>query len=107
GGAVWPAWIAAIPGFSRQFAVESSEILHLMPTVLAALLQLGVAPPAAQLTQWAATALAAAAVWGLYRRDPGQLAASGLLVAALLATPYAFVYDMPILATAIIWLVAE
>ena len=29
------------------------------------------------------------------------------LVAALLATPYAFVYDMPIVATAVIWFVAE
>jgi hypothetical protein len=29
------------------------------------------------------------------------------LVAAFLATPYGFVYDMPILATALIWVVAE
>ena len=35
------------------------------------------------------------------------LAGAGLLVAALLATPYAFVYDMPIVATAVIWFVAE
>src|SRR5712691_2856274 len=44
GAAVWPGWAAALPGFSRQFAAESSEIVHLMPTVFAALLQQGVAP---------------------------------------------------------------
>jgi hypothetical protein len=107
GAGIWPAWAAAIPGFSGQFAAESSEVRHLMPTILAALVQLGVAPATAQLAQWAATAAAAATVWALYRSGPTRLAAAGLLVAALLATPYAFVYDMPILATAIIWVVAE
>jgi hypothetical protein len=107
GAAVWPRWAAALPGFSRQFAAENSEIVHLMPTVLAALLQQGVAPAAAQLAQWVSAAVAAAIVWTLFRSGPRQLAGAGLLVAALLATPYAFVYDMPIVATAVIWFVAE
>ena len=38
----------------------------------------------------------------LFRGGSGRLASAGLMVAALLATPYAFVYDMPILAGAII-----
>jgi hypothetical protein len=107
GGAVWPSWAASLPGFSRQFAAESSQIVHLMPTVLAALLQVGVAPAMAQLVQGAVTAAAAAIVWTLFRSGPRQLAGAGLLVAALLATPYAFVYDMPFLATAVIWVVVE
>jgi hypothetical protein len=107
GAAVWPGWAAALPGFSHQFATESSEIVHLMPTVLAALLQQGVAPRAAQLAQWVTAAVAAAVVWSLFRSGPRQLAGAGLLVASFLATPYAFVYDMPIVATAVIWFVAE
>ncbi len=107
GGTIWLSWAAALPGFSRQFAAESSQIVHLMPTVFAALLQLGVPPALAQSAQWAATAMAAAIVWALFRSGPAPLAGAGLLVAALLATPYAFVYDMPILATAVIWFVAE
>jgi alpha-1,2-mannosyltransferase len=107
GVAAWPAWSAAIPAFSRQFAAENSQIVHLMPTVLAALLQHGVAPATARLAQWMMTAAAAAAVWLLFRPGPSLLAAAGLLIAALLATPYAFVYDMPILTTAIVWLVTE
>jgi hypothetical protein len=107
GAAIWPSWAASLPGFSRQFAAESSEIVHLMPTVLVALLQQGVAPATARLAQWVATAAAAAIVWSLFRSGPPQLAGAGLLVAAFLATPYGFVYDMPILATALIWIVAE
>ena len=107
GGAIWPSWAAYLPAFSRQFAAESSQILHLMPTILVALLQLGVAPAMAQLAQWTATAAAVAIVWTLFRSGPRQLAAAGLLVATFLATPYTFVYDMPILATAVIWVIAE
>jgi alpha-1,2-mannosyltransferase len=107
GGAIWPSWAASLPAFSRQFAAESGEILHLMPTILVALLRLGVAPATAQLAQWAGTAAAAAIVWMLFRSGPPQLAGAGLLVATFLATPYAFVYDMPILAIAVIWVIAE
>jgi hypothetical protein len=107
GGAIWPSWAALLPAFSRQFTAESSQIIHLMPTILVALLQLGAPPAAAQLAQWGGTAGTAAIVWILFRSGPTQLAGAGLLVASLLATPYAFVYDMPGIATAVIWLAAE
>jgi hypothetical protein len=107
GAAIWPSWLASLPAFSRQFAAESSTVLHLMPTVLVALLQLGAVPAMAQPAQWAATATVAAILWSLFRSGPQELAGAGLLVAAFLATPYAFVYDMPGLATAVIWVVAE
>ena len=35
------------------------------------------------------------------------MAASGLLLGALLATPYAFVYDLVLLTPAVIWFIAE
>ena len=107
GAAIWPSWVASLPAFSRQFAAESGEIMHLMPTILVALLQLGVPPVLAQLGQWVGTAGVAAIVWILFRSGPHRLAAAGLLVATFLATPYAFVYDMPIVATAVIWVIAE
>jgi hypothetical protein len=107
GVAIWPSWLAGLPAFSRQFAAESGEIRHLMPTILVALLQLRVTPVWAELTQWAATAVAAAIVWTLFRSGPPDLAGAGLMVATFLATPYAFVYDMPVVATAVIWVIAE
>ena len=106
GGAIWPVWAAFLPAFSREAAV-STNIPHLMPTIFGAFLQLGAAPATALLVQWAGTASAAALVWALFRSGPQQLAGAGLLVAALLATPYALFYDMPIVASAVIWVVAE
>ena len=107
GSEVWAAWLAALPQYSRQFAAQSSDILHLMPTVLAGLLRLGISPGAANAMQWVATAAAAVMVWAAFRRGPTPLAGAGLLVATFFATPYAFVYDMPVLATAIVWIVEE
>jgi hypothetical protein len=107
GGEIWPIWAAALQSFSGHFAGGSSRILHWMPTIFVAVMQLGTTPAMALRAQWLATALVAAIVWALFRSGPRQLAGAGLLVAALLATPYAFVYDMPIVATAVIWIVAE
>jgi hypothetical protein len=107
GLAIWPSWAAALPGFSRQFAAENSEIVHFIPTVFAALSQLGLAPDLAQAVQWVSTAGAAVTVWLLFRRGPSALAGAALMAAALLATPYAFVYDMSFLATAVLWVVAD
>jgi hypothetical protein len=64
-------------------------------------------PLMAQLAQSGAAAAAICVVWWCFRGGPSPLAVAGLLVATLLATPHAFVYDMPVLATAVIWVVAE
>ena len=56
----------------------------------------------------AAIALGAAlVVWRCFRDGPGPLAGAALLVATFLATPYAFVYDLPVLAAAVVWVIAE
>jgi hypothetical protein len=107
GGTIWPAWVAAFLSFSRHIPTASRPILYLMPTIFGTIARLGAAPETALLVQYAGTAVAAALVWVLFRAGPQPLAGAALLVASLLATPYAFVYDMPIVATAVIWVVAE
>jgi hypothetical protein len=107
GWSVWTAWIAAIPGFSREFAAESSEIAHLMPTVMANLLQLGIAAEAASLAQGATAIAAASVIWVCFRSGPTALASAALLVGTFLATPYAFVYDLPVLTAALLWVIDE
>jgi hypothetical protein len=112
GPAIWPAWAANIIQYSGQFAAESSAIAYLMPTIAQAAMQLGAASAAAHAAQFAAALVAAGVVWRCFRKPPdntdtGQLAAAALFVATFLATPHAFVYDMPIVATAVIWFIAE
>ena len=59
------------------------------------------------LGQAAAALLAAAGVWYCWRRGPRRLGVAALLCGCFLATPYAFFYDLPLLAGALVALLAE
>ena len=107
GPGVWPAWAGNMVQYAGQFAAESGGIVHLMPTVAAALLRLGAAPFVAEIVQLAAAAAVGAVVWRCFRAGPGRLAAAALFVATFVATPHAFVYDMPMVTTAVLWVIDE
>jgi hypothetical protein len=78
-----------------------------MPTMSAALAQLGAPPPLTEIAQFSSAVAAAGIVWLCFRRGPTPLAAAALFVATFLASPHAFVYDMPPVATAVLWVIAE
>jgi alpha-1,2-mannosyltransferase len=107
GPGLWRVWAAYVIAYAHQFAAESGAIAHLMPTVSAGLAQLGAPPAAMDISQLAAAVVAAVVVWRCFRRGPTALAAAALLVATFLASPHAFVYDMPPVATAVLWTIAE
>jgi hypothetical protein len=69
---------------------------------------LGGGDTAGWIAQALATAGAAAAVWILWRSHSSyNLKAAGLCAGTLLATPYVFVYELPVLAIAFAFLVRE
>lgn len=107
GPAIWPVWAVDLVAYSHQFAAENSEIAYLMPTVSAALTQWGAATPVVVATQLGAAAIAGGLVWRCFRAGPSPLAAAALFVATFLASPHAFVYDMPMVATAVLWTIME
>jgi alpha-1,2-mannosyltransferase len=104
---LWWVWIGNIIGYSQQFAAESSAIAHLMPTVSAAMAQLGAPTLLIGMAQFAVAIIVAVIVWLCFRRVLTPLAAAALFVATFLASPHAFVYDMPPVATAVLWTIAE
>jgi len=107
GRGIWEAWIAHIIEYAHQFAVESGAIEHLMPTVAAGMAQLGAPPLLIEISQAAAAVVAVVVVWLCFRYGPVPLAAAALFVATFLASPHSFVYDMPPVATAVLWTIAE
>lgn len=100
GWAVWPAWISMLPSYSAVF--DRVAVVKCMPTVLTNLQMLGVAVPIAKGVQALSAIVVAVLVWRCFRRGPTKLAAAALLVGTFLATPHAFVYDMPMTTAAII-----
>jgi hypothetical protein len=94
---IWADWLFYLPAFAARFDRESGDILYLMPTLTGTLRLLGVA---AGLIRPAQALLALAAIVWVWRACRGGLGPRAVLVlatATLLATPYAFVYDLPML----------
>lgn len=107
GPATWAGFFDQMV-LQRQLLEYGTSFWHRMPTVFAAARVLG-APIAlsylAQLVSGAAAALAVVAVWR--SPPPTELKAAALVLAAFLATPYAWDYDMVALIFAAAWLARE
>jgi hypothetical protein len=104
GTQVWLAFWHNIP-FAMQLILDGAIPIYKMPTVFAGILEAGGGLWLAQALQGVVTlgVLAmVAVVW--YRRKPLPVRGSFLCLAALLATPYAFPYDLTILALSLAWL---
>ena len=105
GWAVWPAWISMLPSYAAIFDREAT--LKYIPTVLGNLQMIGVALPIAKAIQGLAAIVVTVFVWRCFRRGPTRLATAALLVGTFLATPHAFIYDMPMTTAALILVIEE
>jgi hypothetical protein len=102
GDSIWLVWARSLPvnapfPESRRLALDA-----LMPTIAANLDMIGTAPTVARLAQALLVLACAAVIWRVWRRGATPLAIAALAAAALLATPYAFVYDMPLVTAAVL-----
>lgn len=103
----WTAWLHAMPDFMAIVDSERARLLPLIPTALANALAIGASERLAAAVQVTAMAAAAAAIWFAFRRGAGAPAAAALAVASVLAAPYAFVYDLTLVAAAVALIAAE
>jgi hypothetical protein len=106
GWSIWPMWLASLHGNAPEL-IGPNPLIHLMPTVTAAVNLLGGSSLLAGVMQLAAASVAAVAVWVLFRRGIRPLPVAALLVGTFLVPPYAMAYDMPIIATAMVLVMQE
>ncbi len=91
-------WLASLPAYASDFTARSVRY-GMMPTVTANLVMLGASPAWATPIQAVAALAGAILVWRVFRRA-GQCGPRELLIlaaATFVATPHAFVYDLPLL----------
>eukprot|EP01035_Chromulina_nebulosa_P016704 gene16704-22156_t len=104
GWALWPAWLAELP---VQAAFAEVSINHLRkPTIMANLLQAGVAPAIAHWTQALLAVAMLPVVWRAFRHGPGPLPMATLFAATFVGAPYAFLYDLTLVTNAALVLLA-
>jgi hypothetical protein len=106
GWGIWLDWYQSIPLHSHLFDASRERLNHLMPTVASAVLLTGNATIAYAL-QALATLAATMAVWHSWRERSPVEALVVLTSATFLATPYAFIYDLPALTGAVLYLIAN
>jgi hypothetical protein len=111
GPEAWRAWAEALPTFSQALESQREAVGWLMPTITAGLRGAGLTGPLVGLVQGAGAAIAVIALALLFhhgrgREAPSALDAAAVQVGVFLATPYAFIYDMPMVSAAIVALVA-
>ena len=107
---VWLRWFEAIPTLSQLVEANRERLSRLMPTLMASLLDAGAGRAPAEALQGVAAAAVIASLWLIFRRRPGAprpLDAAALQVGVFLVTPYAFIYDMPMVADAVTTALAE
>ncbi len=98
GPQAWLGWVEAIQGQGDYAATWISTYRQV--TVAATLKLLGLDRPTGLLLQAAVAALVVIGVALAWRRGPTVPAACTLLAGTLLATPYGFLYDLPVAAAA-------
>jgi hypothetical protein len=99
GWSIWPTWLAKLPTHADWVKAVPDKF---KPTITANLAFLGVPTALVQIVQISATVLVALIIWACFRHGVTILATAALLVGTILATPYAFLYDLPILTNAVL-----
>jgi hypothetical protein len=104
GWSIWPLWVLQLLAHADWAATTKPQY---MPTIVANLTFLGLDLAVARRIQLAVAVAVAGIIWVCFRRGVTKLGDSALLVGTFLATPYAFVYDMPMVTNAILAVVHD
>jgi Glycosyltransferase family 87 len=99
GWSIWALWFAKL--FAHADWVADMKT-RLQPTIIASLITLGIDVSTARIVQAFVSVIVAILIWVCFRRGVTMLTTAALLVGTFLATPYAFLYDMPIVTNAIL-----
>jgi arabinofuranan 3-O-arabinosyltransferase len=95
----WHAFLAWMPVTSAAVFADGRAGLNKLQSLLGVVRWLGGGMPAAWIAQGALIAFSTVAVAALWRRPVRyEIKAAALAVGALLATPYLYIYDFPVLA---------
>jgi hypothetical protein len=102
----WSNWLQALTGFSTKFSASSWHN-RFGVTVYFTLLSLGANRHAAIAVQAVISLLVIWQVMRVTRRVSGPTAIMTVLIGVFLATPYALIYDLPVVSAVCLMMIAE
>jgi hypothetical protein len=99
GWSIWPLWFAKLLSHA-DWVMEVKDRIN--PTITSSLNSIGVDLTVARSVQACVAIVVGIIIWISFRHGVTLLAIASLLVGTFLATPYAIVYDMPMLTSAVL-----
>jgi hypothetical protein len=105
GTGIWGAWLESLRGHSNELSGARDALRDMMPTVMSAVLLLGGGKVFAAIVQAGFVLAGLLAVWRV-RARADSVAQAVLPLATILATPYAFDYDLPMVTGAVLAVIA-
>ena len=103
---IWLVWLRDIPATAALILRNRGAVAQLMPTVSAGLFQLGLPDMPARVVQLLTAVAAAVATWRAARRGIDATAIAVLAMGTFLVTPYAYIYDLPMVTAALVLVLA-
>jgi hypothetical protein len=105
GTGIWGAWLESLRGHSNELSGARDALRDMMPTVMSAVRLLGGGKIFAAIVQAGFVLAGLLAVWRV-RARADSVAQAVLPLATILATPYAFDYDLPMVTGAVLAVIA-
>jgi Glycosyltransferase family 87 len=99
GWSIWPLWFAKLLPHA-DWVMDVKDRYN--PTITSSLTSIGVDSTVARSVQACVAVFVGVIMWICFRPGVTLLAIASLLVGTFLATPYAIVYDMPLLTSAVL-----
>jgi hypothetical protein len=99
GWSIWPLWFAKLLPHT-DWVMDVKDRLN--PTITSSLTSIGIDVTVARSVQACVAVVVGVIIWICFRHGVTLLAIAALLVGTFLATPYAIVYDMPLVTSAVL-----
>jgi hypothetical protein len=102
GPSIWLAWLHSAASYGDLLQANQARLSHAMPTFVVSFGQIGAPAWVAFAVQALIVVGLAAAMWRAAASSWDDRTVAMAILATLIATPYAFTYDMPVLAGALV-----
>lgn len=98
---IWPLWVARFPVYQALLQANQGSLIHMMPTVMAGIHAIGAPPALGYGIQLVFSGAVVVLVWDVWRRGMTDQAIALVAIGSIIVTPYAMIYDMPMVAAGI------
>ncbi|UFZ02563.1 DUF2029 domain-containing protein [Bradyrhizobium ontarionense] len=98
---IWIEWIARFPSYQSLLQANQASLDHMMPTVIAGVHAIGAPIAIGYGLQALLSGAVVVLVWRAWRRGMTDQAIALVAIGSIVVTPYAMIYDMPMVAAGI------